>query len=158
MIVRIHQPSDTGQIARLYYHTVHRVNSRDYTREQIVAWAPGIQNDEYWLGRFERYTVLVAEQGEQVVGFAELEANGHIDCFYVHHDWQRRGVGRRLMEEIHSRATALGVSRLFADVSITASPFFSSMGFTVVEKCRRVYREMEFEQFRMHKPLTEPGG
>ena len=38
--------------------------------------------------------VVVAEAGGKPIGFAELEADGHIDRFYVSADHQGIGVGR----------------------------------------------------------------
>ncbi|NIR45834.1 MAG: GNAT family N-acetyltransferase, partial [Gemmatimonadetes bacterium] len=60
----------------------------------------------------------------RIVGFTELDPNGHIDCFFVHHAWQRRGIGTRLMERVVETAVRDSIARLFAEVSITAEPFF----------------------------------
>ncbi|MHB1949598.1 MAG: GNAT family N-acetyltransferase [Gammaproteobacteria bacterium] len=43
---------------------------------------------------------MVAVMDDKIVGFAELEDNGHIDCFYCHHEYQGCGVGSALMREI----------------------------------------------------------
>jgi len=88
---------DVAQISRLYYETVHRVNARDYSPEQIHAWTPRINPDAFWQRRFRRYRVLVAEEEDAVVGFAELAPTGDIDCFYVHHARQHCGIGATLM-------------------------------------------------------------
>ena len=43
---------------------------------------------------------MVALQGDTVVGFAEFETSGHIDCFFVHHAFQGIGAGTILMNAI----------------------------------------------------------
>ena len=156
MIIRTYKQSDISQIALLYYDTVHRVNSKDYTKAQIAAWAPEVYEDSFWRERFEAYTVLVAEQDGIVIGFGELESTGHIDCFYVHHEWQRQGVGNELMADIESMAGRHGAVKLFADVSVTALSFFLSMGFAIVEERERAYRNQTFKQYYMEKPIV-PG-
>lgn len=40
------------------------------------------------------------EKYPQIVGFAEFEPNGHIDCFYCHHEWIGKGIISALMKEI----------------------------------------------------------
>ena len=41
MQIRRYTPEDLPQIAELFYNTVHTVNARDYTREQLDVWATG---------------------------------------------------------------------------------------------------------------------
>jgi putative acetyltransferase len=57
------------------------------------------------------------------------------------------------MQRIHREAVAFATARLSADVSITARPFFSSMGFALLREQTRHYRGLEFEQFLMEKRL-----
>ena len=38
MVIRRYQPSDCGQMAELFYQTVHSVNAKDYTKEQLAAF------------------------------------------------------------------------------------------------------------------------
>ena len=41
MLIREYQSSDCKELAELFYDTVHRVNARDYTKEQLDVWATG---------------------------------------------------------------------------------------------------------------------
>ena len=41
MQLREYQPSDCAQMAELFYQTVHSVNAKDYTKEQLNARATG---------------------------------------------------------------------------------------------------------------------
>ena len=41
MVYRKYRPSDCEKIAELFYQTVHSVNQKDYTPEQLDAWATG---------------------------------------------------------------------------------------------------------------------
>ena len=40
MIIRLFQEKDLDQVLNLFYDTVHQVNVRDYTTEQLDVWAP----------------------------------------------------------------------------------------------------------------------
>jgi putative acetyltransferase len=153
MQIRLVKRADVPEIARLYYETVHRVNARDYGPEQIAAWAPRVYPDAFWLRRFRRYRVFVAEDEGEVVGFAELAADGAIDCFYVHHAHQGEGVGADLMARVERGARRQGDTRLMADVSLTAEPFFRRMGFRVLRRQVKVYRNRAFKQAVMEKRL-----
>jgi len=154
MEVRESREADIPAVARRYYDTVHRVNARDYSAQQIEAWAPGVANESFWLERFKRYRVFVAEQAGVATGFAEFATTGHIDCFYMHHAWQRQGVGFRLMERREREARKRMLPGLFPDVSITARPFFEKMGFRVVREQTKRYRGVGFDQTSMAKRLA----
>ncbi|MGQ3890777.1 GNAT family N-acetyltransferase [Legionella sp. CNM-4043-24] len=87
--------------------------------------------------------------GDQIVGFMEFESNGHIDCFYCHHQYQGKGVGKALMKYIKNIAEDNGISRVWAEVSITAKPFFEKQGFEVVKKQTVNLRGVELVNFVM---------
>ena len=153
MLVRSHRNADIPDISRLYYDTIHRVNCGDYSDEQLDAWAPGIPDTAFWMERFNRYRVYVAESDGCILGFTELDDSGHIDCFFVHHAWQRRGVGTLLMERVVETAGRSGIPRLFAEVSITARPFFRRHGFLVVREQEALRRNVTLKQFAMERWL-----
>ncbi|NUM54256.1 MAG: GNAT family N-acetyltransferase [Candidatus Hydrogenedentes bacterium] len=160
--VRKYRDDDVPIIARLYYDTVIHVNARDYTPEQIKAWSPDVWPDSFWRERFQRaHRVFIAEIGTKIVGFSEYHADGHVDTFYVHHEHQGQGVGRRLMQCIEDEAARTGIEKLYLEASITGRPFFARMGFVVVGEMVKEYRGAVFRQALMEKRLypdaKEPG-
>jgi putative acetyltransferase len=48
VVIRDYRSSDATAIVKLFYETVHLVNWRDYSPEQIEAWAPEIPDPEKW--------------------------------------------------------------------------------------------------------------
>ncbi len=153
MLVRTHRVGDIPRISQLYYDTIHHINSHDYTREQVDAWAPAVPDVTFWKERFKKYRVYVAEEDRHVVGFTELAATGHIDCFFVHHEWQRRGIGTRLMDRLVATAGKEKMLRLFAEASITAVPFFRDRGFVVLKENETTRRNVKLKQFAMERWL-----
>ncbi len=153
MKVREWKKQDVAQISELYFNTVRKVNSKDYSDKHLEVWASEIMQDDFWLKRFDNYFVNVVEKDEQILGFAEYQYPGHIDCFYVHHEWQRKGVGNMLLTKIEKNAKKEKTKRLFADVSVTAKPFFLANGFNVVKQQNKHYKNLMFEQYFMEKWL-----
>jgi putative acetyltransferase len=152
--IRGYRPDDAQALANIYYNTIHRINIQHYTKEQVDVWAPETSLDkDRWAKKFERTQPFVAIAEGQVVGFAEFEADGHIDCFYCHHDWIGCGVGSALMNAIHDQAYQQGIKRLFSEVSITAKPFFERCGFTTICEQTVVKSSVELTNFKMEKRL-----
>jgi putative acetyltransferase len=153
VLVREFHPDDALGLLSLFRDTIRRVNSRDYSAEQIRAWASDEIDEAKWSARFAGRFVAVAESAGRLVGFADLESTGHIDRFYVSADQQRRGVGRGLLDALVAEARRLGVCRLFTEASITARPFFESQGFTVLAAQVVVSRGVELTNYRMERRL-----
>ena len=153
MRVRTYEIDDTQQIVKLFYNTVHQVNIRDYTQAQVDAWAPADMDIEIWTKSLSSKFTFVAEEGEKIAGFGELEASGHIDRFYCHQDFQRQGVGRLILKQIESKAQDLGINKLFTEASITARPFFESQGFIAIRKQEVERRGQKLINFVMEKNI-----
>ena len=152
IIIRQYTSNDAQDLANIYYNTIHTINAQDYTEEQIHAWAPSTSLElTGWKKKWENIIPLVALMDNKIVGFAEFESNGHIDCFYVHHEHQGYGVGSSLMNAIFNKTNTLGLQRVFAEVSITAKPFFESKGFKVVKQQKVSIRGTELTNFVMEK-------
>ena len=149
MEIRGYKPSDAPEVSRLFYDTVHSVNRADYSEEQLKAWAPRVPDPGEWNARMAARRTLVAAEGGEVLGFVELEENGHLDMIYVRGDAVGRGVGRRLYEAAEREASELGCATISTEASVTARPFFERLGFRVVREQTVVRQGVELTNFVM---------
>ena len=154
IIVREYRPADVQELANIYYNTIHLINIQHYSQEQVDVWAPESSLEtEGWAKKFTRTKPFVAVAGDEIVGFAEFEPNGHIDCFYVHHNWIGKGVGKALMRAILTRAGELNIATIFSEVSITAKPFFESQGFKVIVQQTVAKKGIELTNYKMERKI-----
>ena len=153
MKLRRFRQSDTEQIAQLFHDTIRSVNLGDYTEEQVKAWAPDDIHFRDWEAKCSSKYTLVADSQGVIAGFAELEDDGHIDCFYCHKDFQGKGVGRFLFDGIEKEARKRKLTRLFLEASITAKSFFEKMGFLLIREQTVNVREVDLTNFHMEKKL-----
>ncbi|MBD1997594.1 GNAT family N-acetyltransferase [Leptolyngbya sp. FACHB-541] len=154
MKIRLFKAQDAEQIARLFHDTVHAVNIRDYSSNQVNAWAPDDVHFRNWTEVCSSRFTYVADDEGVIAGFGELEVSGHIDCFYCHTNYQRCGVGKQLYQAIEAKAIELELKLLFVEASITAKPFFERMGFSVVKEQEVTRRGETFINYAMEKFLN----
>ncbi|MCG6137018.1 MAG: GNAT family N-acetyltransferase [Nostoc sp. LLA-1] len=154
MKLRTYEIGDTAEIMDLFHNTVHEVNIRDYTKEQIDAWAPVKMDVEVWINSLKSKFTYVVENNGKIVGFGELEANGHIDKFFCHKDFQGQGIGTMILEQIESKARSLGIKRLFVEASITAKSFFANKNFLLVKEQEVERRGQKLINFVMEKLIN----
>ena len=153
MIVRKYSPGEEPKLWQLFYETVRLVNIRDYTEEQVRAWAPDQIDPASWYSRIKQNDPYVCVCDGAIVGFADLQKSGYIDQLFVHHAWQRKGVGRQLITRIELDASMQNIAALSANVSITARPLFAAHGFCVVQEQEVKIRDVCFTNFLMMKRL-----
>ena len=149
--IRNYQPNDNKALWEIYFHTVRKINVRDYSQEQVEAWAPSDFDSELWQKCLHRIQPFVAEFDGRVVGYTDLQPNGLIDHFFCHHEYQGKGVGRALMGHVFQIGSVRGVSRYFSEVSITARPFYEHLGFTVVNEQEVEMRGVKLTNYVMEK-------
>ncbi len=136
IILRAYQPEDCEKMGKLFYETVHTVNAKDYTKEQLDAWANGKLDLEQWNQSFLEHDTIVAVQKENIVGFGDMVPTGYLDRLYVHKDYQRRGIATMICDMLEKNRPGQFVTH----ASITARPFFEKRGYHVVKE-QQVERE-----------------
>lgn len=138
MYIRDYQPEDCAHLAQLFYETVHTVNARDYTGEQLDAWASGQVNLEEWNRSFLEHETAVAVWDGRIVGFGDIDVRaGYLDRLYVHKDYQNRGIATAICDELEKKAETDVVT---VHASITAKKFFLSRGYRIVKE-QQVFRK-----------------
>lgn len=154
MLIRLYRPGEELQLRALFHDSVHRLATAHYTAEQLEAWAAADFDAEVWCARIRGNRPFVAEdEAGALLGYADLQADGHIDQFFVASHAARRGVGRTLLAYLAQRARRLGIARLSADVSLCAEAFFLHNGFRVVQRQLPIVRGVALANARMVKDL-----
>jgi len=134
-------PEDLNELRQLYIDTVTNVNSKDYDENQIRAWIkPWFEPDTTTRdGRtfadkiIEQY-FIAAVINNVIAGFASLEDNGYLDFMYVHKDFQRHGVAKKLLTELENYAYEKNIKEMNAIVSKTALGFFEKHGWIKIRE------------------------
>lgn len=130
MIIRKYQPSDCKELTELFYNTVHNVNAKDYTKEQLNVWATGQVDLEKWNELFQEHFSIVAVDDEIIVGFGDIDETGYLDRLYVHVDYQGKGIATSICNQLEQAVKG----DIITHASITAKPFFEKRGYKIVKE------------------------
>ncbi|RXJ96297.1 hypothetical protein CRV00_01365 [Malaciobacter molluscorum] len=139
-------------IPKLFTNTIHKTCNKEYTKEQLNAWANLHIDYKSWEERLNKTKPYLAILDEKLIGFAEFYED-YIDCFYVHHEYQGFGVGKMLLNHIFKITKEKKQTSLRVNASITAKPFFEKSGFIEVKKNKVVRNNIELINFSMEKSL-----
>jgi len=100
MQLREYITSDCEQLAKLFFQTVHSVNAKDYTKEQLDVWATGTVDLKEWDKSFTEHYTVVAIDNNIIVGFGDIDKTGYLDRLYVHADYQGKGVATAICNQL----------------------------------------------------------
>jgi ribosomal-protein-alanine N-acetyltransferase len=98
---------------------------------------------------------MVAERDDRVVGFMIYELHPqrlHVLNFAVAEDWQRRGVGRSMIEKLQSKLSVDRRNRIMLEVretNLDAQLFFKVMGFKATKILRDFYDDTTEDAYLM---------
>ncbi len=130
MIIRKYQISDCKEITELFYHTVHTVNAKDYTKEQLDVWAAEEADLKKWNQSLQEHYSIVAVEKDVIVGFGDIDQTGYLDRLFVHADYQRKGIASAICGQLEQFADGT----ITTHASITARPFFEKRGYQAVKE------------------------
>ena len=151
--LRPYRTEDCAALAALFYETVHAVNARDYTPQQLDAWATGEVDLDAWDRSFREHDTVIAEQNGSIVGFGDMDASGYLDRLYVHKAYQHQGIASAICDKLEHYADQNVVE---THASITARPFFESRGYMVIQEQGVVRKGVLLKNYRMEKqPLQK---
>ncbi len=147
MVIRRYKSLDCKALAELFYNTVHIVNAKDYTKEQLDVWATRTVDLEKWNQSFEEHYSLVAVESEKIIGFGDIDKTGYLDRLFVHSDYQRKGVATAICEQLEQAVQG----NIITHASITARPFFENRGYKVVKEQQVERQGISLTNFVMEK-------
>ena len=147
MELRRYESSDCKEVAELFYNTVHIINAKDYTKEQLDVWATQEVDLEKWNQSLQGHYSVVAVDNEIIVGFGDIDKDGYLDRLYVHADYQRKGIATAICKQLEQAVEG----KITTHASITAKRFFEKLGYKVVRKQEVERRGIFLTNFVMEK-------
>lgn len=152
--IRVFEAADAHALARLFHASVHRAGVRHYSPEQVAAWSPSVPDPGTYVQRAQTRTLLVAVDDEgAIVGYGDLEPDGHIDHLYCHPDKLGAGVGAAICAGLEAAARAAGIAALSVEASEGARGLFERQGFALGSRNELFFNGVMLHNYRMSKPL-----
>lgn len=129
MHIRKMHDDEYDEVIKLITQTVHCVCKNDYSKKELMAWAP----DNFDLKKFRNALKdclnLVAFEKNTLVGFISIERSGYINRLYTHKDFLNQGIATALLNKAQLWAKDNGIFELTLDSSKTAEGFYIKNGF-----------------------------
>lgn len=150
-ILRYNKDTDFDEVIKLFYDTIYVINSKDYTKTQLDAWA-NIDKKRWETTLFNNYS-LVAKKKDIIIGFSDITDDGYLDRMFVHKDYQKMGVGSILLKNLENYAISNNITYIHTNASITAKNFFIKNNFKVLNEQQVKVNGVYLTNFKMIKKV-----
>ena len=150
--IRAYRRGDGPAVAAVMFRSVREGALADYSAAQVHAWLPSEPRPEWFDQRAGdgRTFLVAADHTGAVVGYGDLEPDGHLDHLYCLPHAIGQGVGSELYDRLEDAARQLGLPRIFVEASEAARRLFTGKGFAVIER-----RDFDRHGVALHNYATE---
>lgn len=152
MLIRKYQKKDCKELCALFYDTVHTINAKDYTKDQLDVWATGQVDFEKWDKSLQEHYSIVAVDNKIIVGFGDIDKTGYLDRLYVHKDYQKKGIATAICNNLEKNISAK-INKIRTHASITAKSFFEKRGYKVIKEQQVERQGIFLTNYVMEKKL-----
>ncbi|CAI8742294.1 GNAT family N-acetyltransferase [Pseudomonas soli] len=125
--IRRAQREDAEAISRIVITALRESNSQDYPAE-VIAQVEQSFSPAAVSAMLDSRMVFVAVNQNELLGTASLDGEV-VRTVFVAPTHHRTGVGKRLMEAVHTAAIRAGVTALRVPSSVTAQGFYARLGY-----------------------------
>lgn len=129
LMIRVARPEDAKAICRLHVASIRVLCTRDYTPEQIEAWAGPKRAADYVRGMEAGEAMYVAEARGELSGFG-CRLGNELRALYVAPTATGGGVGTAILKRIEEDAFAAAIRALELQSTLTAASFYQARAYS----------------------------
>lgn len=152
--IRTYEASDAEKLSKLYRRSVLHYGPAAYSPAQVRAWAATVSAEKIAERSGDgRLVVVAVDTASNILGWGDLEADGHIDFLYTAPEAEGRRVGAAIYGVLEQHARARAIPRLYVEASELARHLFTKRGFALLRRNDLALDGVAIHNFSMEKIL-----
>lgn len=152
--IRRFSRSDLAAVKELIDNTIDICYPADYPKEAIQYFKQYHCEENISKGAAKGWTIVL-EKNNRVIGTGTIIDN-HIMRVFVNPKFQKRGLGKLIMNKLEDKAISSGVNKVKLDASLPSKTFYDTLGYKTREKTYvKLDNGKKLHYCKMNKGLTE---
>ena len=148
MEIRRFKSKDAEKVSYLISKTLREINAKDYPL-RIIENVESSYSPSKLIEKSKYRDVFVAEESDEILGTISIEGDVVFSVF-IESNYQRKGIGKKMIEYIESNAKKKGIKTLKVSSSITSFEFYKKLGY---KKIKSTIHKLLGETILMSKPI-----
>ena len=144
---------DQLDLKKLYFDSIISIDEKVYNKEQKIAWASQAWENNIFDLTIEKGRGWLIHEKNKVIAFGSRYPNNRIALFYCKGDYQRLGIGTKLLEKTEHDAKKEGLTFLITEASLISVKLFQKNNWEIIRKEKIIINNKIFERYKMIKIL-----
>ena len=142
---------DQLELKKVYFDSIQSLDKKIYSERQKRAWSSQAWDNPNFDKSITRGKGwLLIERGE-IIAFAIRYPNNRIALFYCKGEFQRKGIGSKLLHKLEDEAKKEGLESLTTEASLISFELFLKNGWEIIRKEKVTINNIFFERYKMIK-------
>ena len=142
---------DQLNLKKVYFDSIQSIDERIYTQEQKRAWSSQAWDNPNFENSISEGKGWLINKEEKIIAFATRYPNDRISLFYCLGDFQRNGLGTKLLWKLENEAKKEGLSFLTTEASLISYKLFLKKDWQIIHKENIIINNNYFERYKMIK-------
>jgi len=142
---------DQLELKKVYFDSIQSLDKKIYSESQKRAWSSQAwDNPNFDKSILKGKGWLLSEEGI-IIAFATRYPNNRIALFYCKGEFQRKGIGSKLLHKLEDEAKKEGLESLTTEASLISFELFLKNGWEIIRKEKVTINNIFFERYKMIK-------
>ena len=142
---------DQLELKKVYFDSIQSLDKKIYSERQKRAWSSQAwDNPNFDKSILKGKGWLLSEEGI-IIAFATRYPNNRIALFYCKGEFQRKGIGSKLLHKLEDEAKKEGLESLTTEASLISFELFLKNGWEIIRKEKVTINNIFFERYKMSK-------
>lgn len=134
VVVKLAEVSDWDEAIAVAWVAFQQVSAQICDEKGARDFRAGLTSTQLYINFLQgEYPLFCAYQGEKVVGMLTLRDVAHISLLFVKKEFQRKGIGTKLLTACRAYCKEQGASEVTVNAAPTGMPFYLANGFRASE-------------------------
>ena len=142
---------DQLELKKVYFDSIQSIDEKIYSKEQKRAWSfQAWENPNFDKSITQGKGWLFSEEGI-IIAFATRYPLNRIALFYCKGEFQRKGLGSKLLHKLEYEAKKEGLESISTEASMMSYKLFLKNEWKIIRKEKVTINNILFERYKMIK-------
>ena len=142
---------DQLELKKVYFDSIQSLDEKIYSQKQKRAWSSQAWDNPNFDKSITQGNGWLLSEKEMLIAFAIRYPRNRIALFYCKGNFQRKGLGSKLLLKLESEAKKEGLDSLTTEASLISYKLFIKNEWEIIRKEKIIINNIFFERYKMIK-------